>query len=178
MTKLFRTVGLTAIVVAAIVLLVPVSAWADPATVRMKDDCDPVTFAFVPGGCTGDGGTTFSEFTDQLADHHFAGAWRFSPDRVKIDAGSSVQIVNRGGEVHTFSPVSQFGGGIVPPLNQLVFGNPFPPTFFLPNPPGAPTNFVAQGRTIAISGLSPGTHLFECAIHPWMHATVVVGNND
>ena len=160
---------------AAIFLLAPVTAWADPARVMMKDDCEPVSFnlAVGPGTCVGDGTTTFGDFIGQLINHKFAGAWRFSPKQVKVDAGSSLQIVNQGGETHTFTQVSQFGGGgIVPPLNMILFGTPTPPTFFL-----GPFNFVPEGGTTTIGSgvLTPGTHLFICAIHPWMEETVVVG---
>jgi hypothetical protein len=33
---------------------------------------------------------------------------------------------------------------------------------------------VAPGGTITVMNLSPGTHLFECLIHPWMRTTVHV----
>jgi plastocyanin len=94
-----------------------------------------------------------------------------------VDAGDSLTVENRGGETHTFSEVSQFGGGgIVPPLNAILFGTPNPPTFFLPKPPGQPTNFIPAGGKITIgpNTLTAGTHLFMCAIHPWMQDTVVV----
>jgi plastocyanin len=168
-TKLYA--GLAAVAVA---LLLPVTAWADPTTIKMKDDCEPVSFnaAVGPGTCVGSGTTTFGDFIGQLVDHKFAGAWRFSPGHVKIDAGSSLQIVNQGGEDHSFTQVTQFGGGgVVEPLNEILFGTPTPPTFFFP-----PFNFLGAGGTTSIgpSVLTPGTHLFICVIHPWMEGTVVV----
>jgi len=160
----------------AVAFLLPVSAWSDPTTIRMKDDCDPVSFNLAvpasPPTCVGNGSTTFGDFIGQLVDHGFAGAWRFSPGQVKIDAGSSLRIVNQGGETHTFTQVTQFGGGgIVPPLNQILFGTPSPPTFFF----GA-FNFVPAGQSTTIGPdiLTPGTHRLFCAIHPWMEETVVV----
>jgi hypothetical protein len=68
--------------------------------------------------------------------------------------------------------VSQFGGGgIVDEINLILFGTATPPTFFI-----GPLNFVAAGEetTIPASTLTTGTHLFICAIHPWMEETVVV----
>jgi plastocyanin len=178
-TKLFRAAGLAAIAV-AVVLLVPVTAGADPTTIKMKDDCDPATFNLAvpatPPTCVGSGGTTFNDFIGQLVDHKFAGAWRFSPSRLKIDAGSSLRLVNQGGETHTLTQVTQFGGGgIVPPLNQILFGTPTPPTFFF-----GPPNFVPAGGTSTIGPdiLTPGTHLLICIIHPWMEETIVVENGD
>lgn len=164
---------------AALALVVPMSALADPTTIKMKDDCDPVSFNLaVPGDpptCVGNGGTTFGDFIGQLVDHGFAGAWRFSPGQVNINAGSSLRILNQGGETHAFTQVTQFGGGgIVPPLNEVLFGTPTPPTFFF-----GPFNFVPAGGTTTIgpATLTPGTHLFFCAIHPWMEETVVVRGN-
>jgi plastocyanin len=164
-------VGAAAAVVA---LVLPVSAWANPTTIQMKDDCEPVSFnlAVGPGTCVGNGGTTFGDFIGQLVDHKFAGAWRFSPKQVKIDAGSSLELMNQGGETHTLTPVTQFGGGgVVEELNEILFGTPTPPTFFFP-----PFNFLPAGGTTTIgpSLLTPGTHLFICVIHPWMEETVVV----
>jgi hypothetical protein len=59
----------------------------------------------------------------------------------------------------------------VAPINQILFGTPTPPTFFF-----GPFNFIPAGAetTIPSNLLTPGTHLFFCAIHPWMHETVVV----
>jgi plastocyanin len=92
---------------------------------------------------------------------------------VKIDAGSSLQVVNQGGETHTFTQTTQFGGaGIVGGLNMILFGPPPWQTFFFGDPRFVP----AAGTTTVGSGvLTPGTHLFMCIIHPWMEETVVVG---
>jgi hypothetical protein len=164
---------------AAVALILPLSALANPTTIKMKDDCDPVSFNLAvpsppgqPPTCVGNGGTTFDDFIGQLVDHKFAGAWRFSPGHLKIDAGSSLRIFNQGGETHSLTPVTRFGGGgIVPPLNEILFGTPNPPTFFFP-----PFNFVPAGGTTTIGPdlLTPGTHLLICVIHPWMEETVVV----
>ena len=164
-----------AVAAVTVALLLPVTAWADPTTIKMKDDCEPASFNLVigPGTCVGNGGTTFFDFIGQLESHKFAGAWRFSPKQVKIDAGSSLQVVNQGGETHTLTPVTRFGGGgVVDELNLILFGTATPPVFFFP-----PFNFVDAGEstTIGPSLLTPGTHLFICVIHPWMEETVVVG---
>jgi plastocyanin len=163
-----------AAITAAVVLVVPVVASADPTRVIANDDCEAASFnlAVGAGTCVGSGRTTFDGFIAQLVDHQFAGAWHFSAKQVNIDAGSSLVVTNRGGETHTFTQVTQFGGGgIVGVLNQILFGTPTPPTFFF-----GPLNFLTAGQTITIPAatLTPGTHLFFCAIHPWMQETVRV----
>jgi plastocyanin len=125
-----------------------------------------------PTICTRNGGTPFDVFISELQRNKFAGAWRFSAPHVNISAGSSLTVENRGGETHTFTQVTQFGGGgIVEPLNEILFGTPTPLTFFF-----GPFNFIPAGAEVTISSstLTPGTHLFLCAIHPWMEETVVV----
>jgi plastocyanin len=107
-----------------------------------------------------------------LQQNKFAGAWHFSAPRVNVNAGSSLTVENRGGETHTFTQVTQFGGGgIVEPINLILFGTSTPPMFFF-----APLNFVPAGGevTIPAATLTPGTHRFFCAIHPWMEETVIV----
>ena len=159
---------------AAVLLAVPLVASADPSRIVARDDCDPVSFnlAIGAGTCVGSGGTTFDDFIGQLVDHKFAGSWNFSPRQVHIQAGSSLVVTNRGGETHTLTQVTEFGGGgIVAALNEILFGTPTPPLFFF-----GPLNFIPAGGTTTISSatLTPGTHLFFCAIHPWMHETVRV----
>jgi plastocyanin len=171
--SIVRVTALAA-VAAAVVLTVPLVASADPTRIIAKDDCDAASFnlAIGAGTCVGGRGTTFGDFIAQLVDHKFVGAWRFSPKQVNIEAGSSLVVTNRGGETHTFTQVTQFGGGgIVPALNQILFDTPTPPTFFF-----GPLNFIPAGQTITVSPatLTPGTHLFFCAIHPWMQETVNV----
>jgi plastocyanin len=172
--KSLVSVAAVATVAAIALLAVPLVASADPGRVIAKDDCEPVSFNLVvgPGTCVGDGGTSFFDFIGQLVSHKFAGAWRFSPSQVHVNAGSSLVVTNRGGETHTFTEVTQFGGGgIVGDLNLILFGTETPPMFFFP-----PFRFIDPGETITVtsSTLTPGTHLFFCAIHPWMEETVVV----
>jgi plastocyanin len=162
--------------VSVVVLALPDVGLADPTTIIARDDCDATTFNLAvpatPPTCVGNGGTTFSDFIGQLVDHGFAGSWNFSPKQVKIDVGAPLVVTNRGGETHTFTQTTQFGGGgIVAPLNQILFGTPTPPTFFF-----GPPNFIPADGTFNVpsSVLTPGTHLFMCIIHPWMEETVVV----
>jgi plastocyanin len=171
--RLFQATGVGAAMAAAVLTFVPVAA-ANPSRVLMSDACSPsFNDAIGPGTCTRSGGTPFDGFIAQLQRNGFAGAWHNSPPHVNVDAGDSLTVENRGGETHTFTAVSQFGGGgIVDVLNLILFGTPNPPLFFDPN---NVTVVPAGGEeTIGPSALTPGTHLFICAIHPWMEDTVVV----
>ncbi len=160
-------------------LAVPLtSAASDQQVLELRDDCDPATFNAVigPGTCVGSGTTTFSEFIAELQEDQVAGDWVFDPDQVTIHLGDSLAVRNTGGETHTFTKVTAFGGGLVPILNQLS-GN----TVLAVPAPGVDvfaTRVPAGGHTTASSGpggiLTPGQNLFECFIHPWMRAVVTV----
>ena len=162
------------VAVSAAFLAIAAVASASQPRVMAQDDCEAASFnlAIGPGTCVGSGTTTVGDFIGQLTDHKFAGSWHFAPKQVNLQAGSSLVFENRGGETHSLTQVTQFGGGgIVPPLNLILFGTATPPTFFFP-----PLNIVPAGGTLTIPAatLTPGTHLFFCAIHPWMQETVRV----
>jgi plastocyanin len=150
--------------------------------VAVNDACDPATFNAVlgAGACVGSGTVTFGAFIAELTATHKVATWNFSPSTLTIEKGDSLVVTNRGGETHTFTQVSQFGFGIVPILNTLTFGATGPPL-----PEFASATFLAPGQTQVIrttgkpqQRLTIGTHLFECAIHPWMQAKVVVLNDE
>jgi hypothetical protein len=86
----------------------------------------PFNAAIGPGTCVKDGGTTFSEFVAQLLAQGRAPAWRFAPGQLRLDAGGTMQARNRGGEVHTFTQVADFGGGCIQALNDLLGLTPVP----------------------------------------------------
>jgi hypothetical protein len=139
--------------------------------VTMMDACDPTTFnvAVGPGTCVRrKGGVTFDKFIAQLIRNQKAGAWHNAPPELTAREGQTLRAINRGGEVHTFTRVSAYGGGIVPDLNQLL-GNP-------PVADGctqlAPGDFVPPGGTddAVVDGAS--VQRFMCCIHPWMRTTV------
>ena len=139
--------------------------------VRVMDDCDPATFnaAIGPGTCTGDGDVTFDRFVAALADggHDH---WAFKPGDTHIDAGGHLALVNRGGEVHTFTEVAAFGPGCIDFLNDAL-GLSGPPAMDCATAFQQP---LFPGAAMDVNGLGVGTHRFECAIHPWMHTTVEV----
>ena len=153
------------------------------ASVALVDNCDPATFnaAIGPGTCAATAhrhDTPFLEFIGLLFSPLAANvighpAWQFSPGYISIRAGHAVRATNAGGEGHTFTEVTAFGGGFVPPLNGV--GGPPGTVPLIPAPAClSPTTIVAPGGTVEINQLSPGVHKFQCCIHPWMRAVVDV----
>jgi hypothetical protein len=138
--------------------------------INMNDACDPATFnaAVGPGACVRQGGVTFAHFIAELTRNQSAGAWHFAPSVADAGVGETFLAVNRGGEVHTFTHVAAFGGGMVPPLNALSGNpNPAPESLTLES-----DDFVAPGGTYQQQIAGSGTQLFQCCIHPWMRLTV------
>ena len=138
--------------------------------VAMMDACDPTTFdaAVGPGTCVRNGGVTFQQFIAQLQTHGSVGAWHFAPPDLEVEVGATLVAVNRGGEVHTFTEVEHFGGGIVPSLNALS-GDPVPVAECLAL---ESDDFVPPGGTDRDDVDEPGTELYQCCIHPWMRTVV------
>ena len=148
---------------------------------RLEDDCEPTTFNAVlgDGACIGNGHTTFDEFIAELAATQDAHKWRNQPSQAHLNVGRPTLIENRGGEVHTFTPVAQFGGGFIPDLNGIS-GNPVPAPECL-NFGGLvfiPAGGVEAGPTAGSSDLPVGVTRFQCCIHPWMRTVIeVAGDN-
>ena len=132
----------------------------------MMDACDPATFNAVvgPGTCSRSGGMTFQLFIAALTRLGFVGAWHFSPNTTNVRVGQTFVAVNRGGEVHTFTEVEQFGGGIVDNLNQLAHVPQVAPECASLDP----DDFVAPGAEYSETIDHSGTVKFQCCIHPWM----------
>src|SRR5215212_532341 len=95
--------------------------------IRLLDDCEPTSFNAVlgDGACVGNGHTTFEEFIAELAATQDAHKWRNQPSDMLVNVGRPTLVESRGGEVHTFTPVAEFGGGFVNELNGIS-GNPVP----------------------------------------------------
>jgi plastocyanin len=147
------------------------------AQVVALDECDPGTFNAALGAdfCKN---VTLGAAT-KLADL-FAKAkagtpdpgWDFEPDTVHMKKGTILDVVDQGGEPHTFTEVAHFGGGFIGDLNageatvsECAGG--------FSNLAVARTR-ILQGSHTQITGLSKGEHLFECCIHPWMRVKVEV----
>lgn len=143
----------------------------DGNEIALLDDCDPRDPTWAPtGGCKlAKGDVTRAEFNAFLnsplslsvVGHQ---AWTIEPTYLKAQPNATVKVTNRGGRGHTFTEVTNFGGGRVPPLNQGL----------LPAKECATSSDVAPGASIAVNGLSVGNHRFQCCIHPWMRAVIKV----
>jgi hypothetical protein len=141
--------------------------------VKMFDECDPTTFNAIGLGVICDvkfdGGVTFPEFAALLSPAAFGHpAWRFDAPYLEIKPNQKVQVKNNGGEDHTFTEVPFFGGGRVGALNVPLELTALPECAEAVAPP------IRPGESVQIEGLSEGIHLFECCIHPWMHAVIKV----
>ena len=142
------------------------------------DSCDPASFNAAlndPTACVKPGPTTFDAFIAELAATQTVRSWRFNPLVATTHAGEALLIKNVGGEVHTFTPVEEFGGGFIQILNDLS-GNPVPVPECL-NIPGL--DFVPSGGSSLISGAAlasvadaNGIAKIECCLHPWMRSEV------
>lgn len=135
--------------------------------VTLFDACDPETFnaALGAGTCVRSGGVRFENFIEQLRRHGSIGAWHFAPPNMTLLEGQRFVAVNRGGEVHTFTEVDEFGGGIVPILNQLTGQTGVAPECQSLQP----SDFIAPGARFSEGqGEEAGTVKYQCCIHPWM----------
>jgi len=161
-----------ALVTSLSVMVVPVSAAPapPPKLIFAVDACDSVTFnaALGPGTCNRRG-VPLNIFLSEVQRTHQAPAWRFAPDSVTVAVGQPTVVKNIGGEVHTFTEVDRFGGGFVPLLNQLG-GNLTPVPECSPGNPEL--NLMAPGGSVVETEDRPGPTLYQCCIHPWMHAVI------
>ena len=141
------------------------------ADVKLMDACDPTTFAGVPGGCQRNGGVTFDQFIAQLTKLGVAPAWRMAPGDIYLREGDEFMATNVGGEIHTFTEVDEFGGGVVPALNALS-GN----TEVAPECEAlAQSDFIPPGQSSDPEETDEaGDEHYQCCIHPWMRMTVHV----
>jgi plastocyanin len=150
----------------------------DLVQVVALDECDPVTFnaALGPDFCrnvTLGAFTTLSDLFAKAAAGTPDPGWDFEPDRVRIKKGTTVSVVDQGGEPHTFTEVKQFGGGFIPGLNGHGEDTVRECSGGFSRVAVAKTR-ILQGSQLQITGLSRGKHHFQCCIHPWMRMDVEV----
>jgi hypothetical protein len=176
--NLIRAGGLAAFV-AAVLLATPLVASANPSELYANDGCSPsFNVAIGPGTCASPGGTPFNIFIQELTQNGFDGAWHFSANQVNVSPGSELGVGNRGGEFHTFSEVQHFGGGCIAILDRILGLQPVPECANFPAGAGInplPAGLDGGDNPIPQNELSPGVHLFQCLIHPWMRVVVTVG---
>ena len=141
-------------------------------TVNMMDACDGPSFSALDILCTRNHGVSFPDFFAQVSAHGSAGAWHNAPSEMDAQVGLTLDAENKGGEVHTFTKVAHFGGGIVPELNAAS-GNPVPTAECLALlKPGHDADFILPGGSDRDDVVHSGTSLYQCCIHPWMRTVV------
>ena len=134
----------------------------------MLDECDPDTFndAVQPGTCINrNGGLTFDQFVALFNRLGQVPSWRFSPGAIHVSRTETLPIVNGGGETHTFTEVAEFGGGILPFLNNGVPTTPECAALV----PGS-SDFIPSGGRTTHTFEAGETAKYQCCIHPWMRA--------
>jgi hypothetical protein len=141
------------------------------------DSCEPSSFnaGIAPGTCVKNGRTTLPTFIAQLQATGVARDWRFTPDEANALLGVDVLGNNVGGEEHTFTPVKQYGGGVVPLLNQLS-GNPVPAPECLSleadDRVASGGKYLIEAEELADVMDDNGIAHVQCCIHPWMRSEV------
>jgi len=144
--------------------------------VQLRDDCDPATFdaALGAGTCQhrSDVGVTLSAFTAELTANHSVAAWTIAPPTLDVNEGAEFAVVNTGGETHTYTEVEEFGGGVVPSLNQLSGNATAAPECV--DAAEFDNSTVRSGQTVTHTFDERGVEKYQCCIHPWMRQTVVV----
>ena len=152
-----------------------------PVQVVALDECDPTTFNAVlgPDFCKNVALAFVTPYATKLADLFAKAAagspdrsWDFEPDRLTVKTGTSLIVVNQGGEPHTFTPVASFGGGFIAGLNAGQAPVPECAAGF--KDVAVARTRILQGSQLQVSGLTKGEHHFQCCIHPWMRVTVKV----
>jgi len=143
--------------------------------VQLQDNCDPATFnaGIGAGTCQRTGtGMVLADFNTELTASGNVAAWRIAPTELSLREGARLAVVNTGGETHTYTEVEEFGGGVVPMLNQLSGNSTVAPE--CANTAEFDNSTVRAGQTIQHTFDERGTERYQCCIHPWMRQTVFV----
>jgi len=144
--------------------------------IHPEDNCDPVTFGAL---CNPNfhGTTTRDAFNAELTATKRVAAWEYGGGDIRVSAGDSFAVDNKGGETHTFSVVANYGGGRNDALNQLGgYTVVAPECVNGPTPTNVDIPYLGSiNVTTGSSGLlKPGTYKVQCCIHPWMRTTITV----
>jgi len=145
------------------------------AQVVALDECDPATFnaptAVGPGFCKNvalGASTKFADLFEKAAHRTPDPNWDFEPDAMTVKKGTVLSAVNQGGEPHTFTEVTKFGGGFIgPPQWRRGDGSRMCRRFFEsrggqnPNPSRQPTpdrRSVERGTSFSVLHPSLDAH--------------------
>jgi plastocyanin len=145
--------------------------------IELQDNCDPATFnaALGAGNCThasSGSGVTMASFTTELQATHKVAAWRMVPATMTVEEGTTLPVMNVGGETHSYTEVEEFGGGRVPELNQASGNTTVAPECL--NQATFEASVVPSGQTKQHTFDESGTEKYQCCVHPWMRQTVTV----
>ena len=150
---------------------------ASSGTIEMEDNCDPASFnaALGAGTCqhaSSGAGMTLAAFNAELSANHSVADWYIDPEAMTVAEGGTFSVTNTGGETHTYTEVEEFGGGVVPALNQASGNTTVAPE--CANQATFNSSIVASGQTVQHVFDERGTEKYQCCIHPWMRQTVTV----
>ena len=166
------------VLVAAVLLLTGACKDSSGSTssIQLRDDCDPATFnaGIGAGTCqhSSSTGVTLASFNAELQATGKVAAWQIKPATLTVNEGDVLPVVNTGGETHTYTEVEEFGGGVVPALNQLSGNTTVAPE--CANKAEFDSSTVHSGATMQHTFDDHGTVKYQCCIHPWMRQTVTV----
>lgn len=166
--------------------------------IELHDRCDAATFnaAGVPCVAKADGTVTLQRLFGvisarpaQVLRARDALGWRFQPDEISVKVGTTLMAANVGGEVHTFTEVTDTGfvNSCIPQIAPIFAKELPPPTAaecgtLAPGPNSTvvfPVGFKGNPPTTASTVVSDsGKELYQCLIHPWMRLTVKARGED
>jgi plastocyanin len=134
----------------------------------LRDRCGGDSWAPL-GGCAIDGSVTLQEFVTRVGATGSHPLWANSPVATSVQTGTSLEIVNVGGRDHTFTRVTNFGGGLVPSLNTR-------PDTQVPAPEcfAGIVVIAGGGASVDHTFMGTGEQRYQCCFHPWMRTTVRV----
>jgi hypothetical protein len=145
--------------------------------IHTEDDCDSKTFGAAQCNPNFNGFTTLAQFNAELAATGRVAAWVYVGGGANLNSGDTLRIDNKGGQLHTFTVVANFGGGRDAAINAASGNTVVAPECVAgPNPLNVdiPSLTGANVTTGPNGALKPGSYKVQCCIHPWMHSTVVV----
>ena len=124
------------------------------------------------GGCLIDGPVARPDWLARVQETGSHPLWANSPVATAVETGTTLEVVNVGGRPHSFTRVSNFGGGIIPILNTRE-DTRIPAPECLAGVVAIP----GAGGSVTQTFNDPGEQRYQCCFHPWMRTTVEVGSS-